>query len=97
MTSSTTLSAINLSISRRIETARRQSGLSVANLAKLIGCKPQHIMQIEAGIVHVKAAQIVMIADVLEISPVALLTRDKVTGTDEVDSTDEWPRYAQVS
>ena len=97
MTSSTTLSAINLNISRRIETARRQSGLSVADLAKLIGCKPQHIMQIEAGIVHVKAAQIVLIAEVLEISPVALLTRDKLDGAEEIDSAEEWPRYAQVS
>ncbi|ARM67957.1 hypothetical protein [Morganella phage IME1369_02] len=68
--------SLNLYIGKNIRRARKEAGISAEELGFRIGSSQQIISRYETGKVHIKAATLIVIAEVLDI-PLSKLLPDK--------------------
>ena len=65
-----------MTIGEKIKARRKELGLTTEELGRMIGVQRAAVTKYEKGYIDLKARQILLIADALQVSPVDLLSDD---------------------
>lgn len=72
-----------MTIGEKIKARRKELGLTTEELGRMIGVQRAAVTKYEKGYIDLKARQILLIADALQVSPVDLLSDDDSDLTSE--------------